>query len=160
MENNKTLQHIDTLRNDLKSSIDDLSSDFIADWGDLTNNSYISDAIREYSDTQIDEYTSDLLEWAKSNRVIIENANADLGTTTGIIEQIMQAQYYNNTNILYQDIDNIIKLLALEYMVLINLDNVTKDIIDNILDEIVAFDQYNRFNDILDVINDNLNQEA
>lgn len=78
---------------------------------DYSETKYLSDIITEIADNNVDIYTSDLLEWLKDNYDIVEEANNYFGDTPNdIIKQVQQAQFYQNEQEIYNNIEDMIAL--------------------------------------------------
>lgn len=60
---------------EIKTQMDDLTNDFIDQYGDqLTTEKYIDDLVNEFCDSSIDIYYSDLDKWAAGNSGYIDDA--------------------------------------------------------------------------------------
>jgi hypothetical protein len=137
-----------------------ISDDFYGDYkGYLDSSDYICDAFTDYANQRVDIYTHDLFEWAESNYDVIEEANNEFGHVNDIIGQIRQAQFYKNHNKLYEDINDIIKKLAFNYIVE-NIENqqYTDEQIDDFIIDIESIDNNSRLNDIKDLCDEFLNK--
>lgn len=105
----KELLKIKDLKNELN----------LGDYGeDITNynNGYISDIINEIADNYIDIYTYDLFEWAKGNTYYIDRAVDELGRPDTIEDEIRQGQYMAYQEDLYNNIEDILKYWAYDYI--------------------------------------------
>lgn len=159
----KIKNYLEDKKEDLKSKINDISLDFIND-NNIKNSCYICDAFTEYADNSVDICNNDLLEWAKYNYNLVEEGIDELGVVTDsngradFMRTIMQAQFLENENLLNQDFEEIIKILAINYL-LENLKDIktdlekVKDVVENLEIEINNND---RLNDILDYLNEQL----
>ena len=74
---------------------------------------YLCDIITEVADSNIDIYDYNLLEWAKGHLYEIKEAAEEFGAVEDIIKAIQQGQYYHYTNELYEELEDIIKGIAL-----------------------------------------------
>lgn len=103
-----------------KLKIEDLKKElFIGDLGEYFvdyDNGYICDIITEIADNNIDIYYYDLFEWAKNNFSYITEANEEMGTSTDIIKQIQQGQYYANEKELYENLDESLQFFMYDYI--------------------------------------------
>lgn len=162
----KNLQELkDTLKT-IKDYLNDISLDFINDYNDIDNNSYICDAFTEYADNQISVYCSDQRDFYNNNVELCENALLDCGYD--LTEELRKGQtlddlickagvcgwYEQNTKKLYEDESEIIKALAIQYCI----DNDIDIDIDTI--EYMNIDSNNRFSDIVDAIEEAIEEES
>ncbi len=119
---------------------------------------YLCDIIAEVADSNIDIYTYNLLEWAKSHLYEIEEAAKEFGAVEDIIKAIQQGQYYCYTNELYEELENIIKGIALDY--LINIDaQLTAEQLDELFSRLNEIDNVNTFDDIREIANEIISVE-
>ena len=105
----KELLKIKDLKNELN----------LGDYGeDITNYSsgYVSDIINEIVENYIDIYTYDLFEWAKGNTYYIDRAVDELGRPDTIEDEIRQGQYIAYQEDLYNNIEDILKYWAYDYI--------------------------------------------
>ena len=79
---------------------------------------YIQDIFAQIADSAIDNYSCDLLDWAKENLEYIEEANIEFGIpeNANIIKQIQHGQYYYYEQDLYNNQEDIIKNWILNYI--------------------------------------------
>lgn len=139
----KELLKIEELKNDLN----------LGDYGeDITNynNGYISEIINEIADNYIDIYTDDLFEWAKGNTYYIDRAVNELGRPDTIEDEIRQGQYIAYQEDLYNNIEDILKYWAYDYIE--NKYNIT-ELTEEQNDEI-EFLNYNNFEELEDIKNE------
>ena len=138
-------EYLEELKENLKAGMNDISIDFASNY-DITQDYYISDLFCEHADSWVDIYNSDLLEWAKYNYEYIEEAIDEYGDVAkdpsgraDFMRTIMQGQFLYYERQLYEDADDIIKLLAINYL-LENEDEVESEMdndrIDEMLDDI------------------------
>lgn len=115
----------------------------------------------EYADNQVDIYYNNLFEWCKYNYEYVEEAIEEYGDVVkdrdgrvDFIRTIQQGQFLYYERQLFEDADDIIKLLAINYL-LENEDEVEtemdNDRIDEMLDDIDV-DTNDRMSDIKDVV--------
>ena len=112
MENKKEIVNI---LKELKNNNNYLSID-IDSFTDYSDSNYICDIITEITDSNVDIYNSDLLEWLKENYSVVEEANAEFGAPNDIIKQCQQGQYYQYSNEMYENLSDYIKLYAYDYI--------------------------------------------
>ena len=132
---------------ELKSSMNAISRDFVYD-NDLDNSSYICDTISEYADSNVDIYYSSILDWARDNISEVNRGIEELGSSGDIFKDLQASQYLCNSDELYEDLENIILYLICEYLISLNIEELTQDKWDEI--EMEGFDHNERFNDVLD----------
>lgn len=106
--------------------IEDLKNDlFLGELGEQIteyDNGYIGDIITEIADSNVDIYNDDLMEWAKGNTSYIEDAIREFGTPEDsnghpdFMKLIMQGQYYMYEQDLYNNIEDILKYWAYDYI--------------------------------------------
>lgn len=146
---------IKNLMEELKHEMNETTRDFISNYS-LDSSSYICDAISQFADSMIDIYYNDLFEWCKHNFDYVNQAIAEFGSSNDIIRDIQSGQYLQYTEELYQDIEEAIKYLVLEYLDE-NYSNIEIEKLEEILDTIDT-DHNNRFNDLIDTINEILEE--
>ena len=145
---------------ELKNQINGISEGFTADYS-VTSSSYICDMISECADGQVDIYYSDRAEWFAHNWDKVDQANAELGSTGDTMQDIAQAQYLDNFNQLSEDIDNIILIMACEYLIDNGLKELSEEDFDILTDITYEVDNNSRLEEIADYCNENfLNKEA
>ena len=102
-----------------KEILDELEHNLSFTYGTQINNynsGYICDVFSEIADSNVDIYTSDLFEWAKSNLYYIDEATKEFGNPNDILKQLQQGQYYAFEQELYENEENIIKYFAYSYL--------------------------------------------
>lgn len=98
--------------NTLRDKADDATVEAIYLLNDYRGSSYICDAISERADSNVDVYTSDLMEWAKTHISEIDEAAEELGKPESFIGYIQQAQFLFNERQLYEGLESAIILHA------------------------------------------------
>lgn len=134
--------------------IQDILNEINAEWEttalfeDYKNSSsYICDAISERSDSRIDIYTRDLLEWAGNHICDIDEAAEELGKPDSFLGYIQQAQFIVFERELYEDLENGI-LWAVYNEALNYAEEITEDQ-ETALDELAeSIDNNSRFEEI------------
>lgn len=139
----KKIQYI--LENEVHA--EEETKDLFADY--KNSSSYICDAISERSDSRIDIYTRDLLEWAGNHICDIDEAADELGKPDSFLGYIQQAQFLVFERELYEDLENgvlwAVYKAAEEYA-----EEITEDQ-ENALDELAdSIDNNSRFDEISD----------
>lgn len=153
------MKNLTTYVNELKNTINAISEDFITDYS-VTSSHYICDMFSECADSQVDIYYSDRAEWFAHNWEKVDQANAELGSTGETMQDIAQAQYLDNSNQLNEDIDNIILIMACEYLIDNGANELSEEEFDTLTDIIYEVDNNSRLDEIADYCNDKiLNKE-
>ncbi len=119
---------------------------YVGDFGDQVTNysdGTLYDILLEISENNIDIYTNDLFDWAKSNIGEIEEANEELGTPTDILQQIQQGQANSYLKALMEDYKEIIKYYALDYIEkYLELQEINEEKWDDLAWELESFSDY------------------
>ena len=148
----KELLKIKDLKNELN----------LGDYGeDITNynSGYIGDIINEIADNYIDIYTYDLFEWAKGNTYYIDRAVDELGRPDTIEDEIRQGQYIAYQEDLYNNIEDILKYWAYDYIEnKYNLTELTEEQNDEI--EFLNYNNIDRLEEVEGMIEDIFESEA
>ena len=165
MEKNEMIEKLKDLEfNERGNLMNEISENFIDEYKHyLDSSSYICDLIGEFSDNNVDIYTSDLFDWAKYNMDYIEESVQEFGIDEknfDFLGIIKQGQYLYNNQCLYDDLNSIIKILSFNCMIE-KLQDYEKHEIDEIeinfdLDEFIEnveqIDNNNYFNDIVELV--------
>lgn len=154
----KELLKIKDLKNELN----------LGDYGeDITNYSsgYVGDIITEIADNNVDIYNNDLMEWAKGNTSYIEDAMREFGTPEDsnghpdFMRLIMQGQYYMYEQDLYNNLEDILKYWAYDYIEnKYNLTELTEEQNDEI--EFLNYNNIDRLEEIEGMIEDIFESEV
>ncbi|MDU3137297.1 MAG: hypothetical protein E6704_06890 [Anaerococcus prevotii] len=125
------------------------------------NSEYISDTISEIADSHVDIYNADLLDSLKDLYFdgYYEIVNDEIGLSGDLIKDIQMAQYLRNTDILYDNFDEIVQNAAYRMFIDegIEIDDDLKSDIDYDLDGVDFNDRIDNIRDeITDYINDTL----
>lgn len=147
-------------KEDLKGGMNDISKDFASDY-DLNTSSYFCDLITEYADSQVDLYNYDLIEWFRYNYEYVEQAVAEFGVDErnfDIFRLFQSGQYLQNTELLYQDEQEIVSLMVVNYL-LENEEEIEGELeeseLEEMFDEIKSqFDICERLENLIDVIDE------
>lgn len=124
---------------------------FLADYG----NGYICDIIAEFADGQVDIYTSDLFEWAKTNFDYVEQAVNEGFVDTShfdILQALKSGQYIQIEEELYENLDDCIKYYIYDYLDKSGVEELTDEQAEKI-DEL-NFDNNDRVDDIDEAVNE------
>ncbi|HZK32865.1 MAG TPA: hypothetical protein VFC60_00035 [Tissierellaceae bacterium] len=154
MENIKIVELIGEIKNNNKWLAIDVDS-----FTYYSDSDYICDIIAELADSNIDLYTSDLLEWLKDNYNVVEDANKEFGAPNDIIKQCQQGQFYQYNNEIYENLSDYIQLYAFDYILNnLKIEEITKKQQEEIEEELTYIDNNNILNDITDLIYNILNK--
>lgn len=154
------MTNLNELLNELKENINDTSKDFIFTYR-TSSSAYICDAITEFADVKVDIYYADRAKWFAENWGKVNEANDELGSTGDVMQDIAQAQYLDNFNQLNEDIDNIILIMACDYLIDNGLEVLSEEDFDILTNITYEVDNNSRLEEIADYCNDKiLNKEA
>lgn len=131
----------------LRNESDDNTIEALRMLNDYRGSTYICDAISERADSNVDVYSYDLIEWAKSHICEIDEAADELGKPDSFIGYIQQAQFLFNERNLYDGLASAIILYAWE-IASERVEEVTEEQADRLdaMDSII--DNNNRVEDI------------
>ena len=153
------MKELTVLKNDLLKQLNDISKEFCYDHSAIESN-YICDLITESSDNCVDIYNNDRAQWFADNWHLVDEAIAKFGKSENIMQDIAAAQFLQNERRLYEDLENIIKILALDFIIEdLKITELEQAKIDDIFTDLENIDHNNRFNDIIDLVSDALKIE-
>lgn len=123
------------------------------------DNGYLCDIITEIADNNVDVYTYDLFEWAKTNYDIIEEANAEMGTPNDMLAQIRQGQFLYYERDLYENLHDVVLFRLYNYIEKdLKIEELTEEQADKI--EYLNLDDNNeRLENLIDEVNEILNNK-
>lgn len=166
MNKNKILEKLQNEWEDVRGQMNDISIDFCGDFSNyLDGYAYLCDLFTEYADNRVDIYNSDLIEWAQENYNYIDDAIEEFGAPEpfDFWACIRQGQYYEYNEELNSDTDNIIKGLALLYLIdeLQAIDAIerTEQEFEELFDELNNIDSNDREDEIKDICDEFLKNE-
>ena len=140
--------------NELKNNL------FIGDYGNellnYNDSSYICDAISEIADNNTSIYYYDIKQFMMDNFDAVEDAINEFGWDgcgSDLYKAGQIAEYITIERDLYNNLDDIIKYLAYDYLINIGFDTLDDNIIDNIDNELLTIDNNNYIGDIYDTVN-------
>lgn len=142
---------------ELKNKISEEALDMFMEAVDYSQSGYICDIITEVSDSQINIYNYDLLEWAKDNYTYIEDALDELGTPTDekgradFLAMIRQGQYIYYSQEFYNYLDEFILYYAYKQLI----DNkiaLTTEELEELENNLSYLDNNNTLDDIISEI--------
>ena len=141
------------LLNELKENMHDISKDF-ADGSGYFNN--FGDAFSEFADSYVDIYYSDRAKWFANHWELVNEANAELGSTGDVMQDIAQAQFLYYEKQLNGDIENIVLALATIYLIENGLEELNDLQLNNLNHITYQIDENSNLDDIADYCNENL----
>lgn len=116
-----------------------------------SRNEYICDAISETADSNVDIYTSDLLEWAAHNYEYCDeaaqNGLVDMHCDNIMVKLARAGQYEYYTQELYKERAAIVLEYAFEHLGVDEIDDDLAEILENKADD---FDRFNEIDDEID----------
>lgn len=149
------MTNLNELLNELKENIYDTSKDFIFDYS-ATDSAYICDAIAEFADGKIDIYYADRAKWFGEHWELVNEANAEFGSTGDVMQDIVQAQFLYYENQVRSDIEYIVLALACEYLINNGLEELNDAQLNNLNHITYQVDENSNFDDIADYCNENI----
>lgn len=129
------------------------------DFSHYSAQSYICDIINELADSNIDIYTSDLLNWACGNYSYIDDAICEYGKPDEFIDYIKQGQYYYYTSYLQDNIADYLLYYSLNYLLSQNIEELTSEQYNQLLELIDDADNNNTLEDLQIWIDESILQE-
>ena len=138
--------------------INDISGDFISRYS-ATDSAYICDAIADIADDNVDIYYSDRAAWFAENWEKVDDAIAELGSSGEIMQDIAAAQFIENEQNIAEDLTDIIKYLAIDYLIDLEIYELSENELENLENELENLDSNNRLYNITDILHDTLNLE-
>lgn len=160
-------EQLKELRNELLEYLEDYSQDFISEYSiDYNGSNYISDIITEFADNCVSVYCGERIEFYNKNPEICERAFLELYSPDYIAQLLKDNGFdalYEEAGVcgwfasvdkaIYNDLDDICKILAIDY-VLNNFNKFNKKDFEEFKNNIDFIDsnRVNRFNDIIDCI--------
>lgn len=160
----KNMEKFKNLKKEIESNLGDYALDFV-DNHSADDNDYISDAISEFADYNTSVYYSDHREFYHKNQDLCDNALIEYGySLDDMIKEgcklddiICKAgaigEYSKIENEIYSEIDNILKLLLINYIIENEIE-IDAEVLEN-----VEYYQMNRFSDLLDLLEDEEEEE-
>ena len=151
---NTTINYIYDTIADIKKThkYDYVCIDSLCDYSN--EHEYICDVISNIADNEVDIYNYDLCEWFKNNWELVDDAIAEFGKSESIMKDIQMAQYLKNEQEMYNNLEDMIKLVALDYIAKGITEELTEEDINNILDMCETdIDNNNYVSDINELVN-------
>ena len=158
-----TKEKLFSIKETIEKECNDYSLDFVSDY-EADDSSYLSDAFTEWADNDISIYYSDQFKYYEENPSECEDALLELYGGESIADKIKKdglyslcclagvcGQYNEITGDLYEDEEQIKKLLVVRYLIKHDLYNLSDEELDELLDEAESAD-INRIDELLDII--------
>lgn len=150
--------------NELMEQMNDSAIDCANELFDYSEGAYISDCFGEIADSHVDIYNYNLVSWLQEsvdNIYMLEEVAQE-----GLIDfknydfyrHIQTAQYENYLHSYYADEENIIKFVALKYL-LKSTESIGSDLLDNIYYELNGVDNNDYVGDIFESVNNCLDPD-
>lgn len=154
--NTNNMEQINELYNDHHENLSDYARDFLGDYADIESNSYICDAISNFADNNTSIYYSDIKNFIANNIDAVTDAIAEFGWDgcgSDLYKAGQMAEYLTIERDIYNNLDDIVICTAYKYLI----DNdisLSEEKLEQLQKDLNDIDNNNRFNDILDIIND------
>lgn len=168
---NEIKERLETIKKDLEESMNNYSLDFVSDYS-IESSSYFSDAVSEFADNNISVYYSDQFKYYEEHTSESEDALLELMDGESITQMIKKeglynlccyagvcGQYYEITADLYEDEENIKKLLVIRYLLKTEQAPTTAEKLGELLEEI-EMSNIRCLCDLLDFLPDYLESET
>lgn len=150
--------------NELMEQMNDSAIDCASEMFDYSGDNYICDCFSQIADSHADIYNYDLVNWLQEsadNIYMLEEVAKE-----GLIDfknydfydHIRAAQYESYLHIYYADAENIIKLVALKYL-LKSTESIGADLLGNIYYELNGVDNNDYVGDIFESVNNCLDPD-
>lgn len=136
-------EYLDGLKNECLENLNEISKDFLDNYN-YDNINYLSDAISEFANGEVDIYNYDLFEWCKSNYDYLEEAisecriSKDYHGEPDFIKTIQAGQFLHNEEKLHEDMEEITEILVINFLLdnLEKIENLTTEKIDEIITDL------------------------
>lgn len=160
-----TKEKLFLMKEETEKEVNERSLDYVGDYS-LENINYLSDSFHEFADNSISVYYSDQFKYYKEHPTESEDALLELYDPNSIASTIKKDGLYNLcclagvcgeyneiTGELYEDEENIKKLLVIRYLIKNDIYNLTDEQLTEILEEAESCDS-DRLDSVLDLINE------
>lgn len=156
------MKKIEELKNELLENMAEFSIDFAGDHS-INQNNYICDSIAEYADQATSVYYSDQKRFYEENSEFCDDKLEEYGYNLnellkecGSLDKLISkagaiGEFAQNESILFEDLDNIIKLMAYDYILKNNIV-LSDEQIEELNNDLENIDHSDRFNEILYII--------
>lgn len=142
-----------------KNNMNDISIDFTNDYMYCGCTSYICDAISEHADSNTSIYYSDIEKFMSNNIEAVNDAISEFGWDgcgSDLHKAGQMAEYMENERLIYDDLEDVCKLAALDFLRNTEGELIAADLWDSVEIAIDA-DHNNRVDDLFDAIIDAVN---
>ena len=153
------MTNLNELLNNLLDNLNNISKDFIRDYS-ASDSDYICDAFIYCADGYVDIYYSDRAKWFANHWDLVNDANAEFGSTGDVMQDIAQAQFLDYERQLSGDIENIVLALACEYLVHNGVEELNDIQLNNLNHITYQIDENSNLDDIADYCNENILHES
>lgn len=161
---NNTMEQIKSLYDEHHNKLCDYARIFLGDYAaDIDHNTqYICDAISDCADNNTSIYYYDIIKFISENVEAVNDAIVEFGWDgcgSDLYKAGQMAEYMTIENDIYNDLNDIIICTACKYLI----DNdisLNNDQLEQLQEELRTIDHNNRFDDILDIINNITDNEG
>ena len=140
---------------ELKNTMNNASIDLVIDYSGCSM--YICDSITEAADGNVSIYYNDIMKFISENPKAVDDAINEFGWDgcgASLEKAGQMAEFLQIENTLYSDLENIIELAALAYIQDTGYEEITEETYTIIMEELENIDNNNRWDDIIDAIDE------
>ena len=155
--NTNNMEQINKLYNDHHKNLSDYARDFLGDYANIDHNTqYICDAISNFADNNTSIYYCDIKNFIADHIDEVTDAIAEFGWDgcgSDLYKAGQMAEYLSIERDIYNNLDDIVICSACQYLI----DNdisLSDEQLEQLKEDLNNIDHNNRFDDILDIIND------
>ena len=137
---------------ELREQMDEMSIQVAEEYNGMT---YICDAIQEVADSNVSIYYNDIIEFISENVELVNDAIAEYGWDgcgSDLYKAGQMAECLQNEQIMYDELDLIIELYALEHLQNLGYESIAEDAEEAIYIELGAIDHNLTFECIIEAI--------
>ena len=158
-------ERLEQIKKETEEATSERALDFVGDYS-IENINYFSDCVQEFADNSISVYYSDQFKYYEEHPTESEDALLELYDPNSIAEMIKKnglyclcchagvcGEYNEITSDLYQEEENIKRLLVVRYLLKNDLFNITEEQLEEILDTTDTTDT-DSLEEIVDLINE------
>ena len=153
--NANNIEQINELYNEHHNNLSDYARDFLGDYADIESSSYICDAISNFADNNTSIYYFDIKNFIANHIDEVTDAIEEFGWDgcgSDLYKAGQMAEYLTIERDIYNNLEDIVICAACKYLI----DNdisLRDEQLEQLQEELSDIDNNNRFNDILDIIN-------
>lgn len=153
--NANNIEQINELYNEHHNNSSDYARDFLGDYADIESSSYICDAISNFADNNTSIYYFDIKNFIANHIDEVTDAIEEFGWDgcgSDLYKAGQMAEYLTIERDIYNNLEDIVICAACKYLI----DNdisLRDEQLKQLQEELGDIDNNNRFNDILDIIN-------